>query len=142
MIEHLRALGFVSLLRALVELGLGAYLILVVVNWEVTAPNWPTWPPARHADAEPLGGDRTAFLAFGAVLPFFCAVRSAQALCALTGRRWARRAGIVLAVLDLATPITLPFALWGLVVYRHPETRDYFARRAQQRSERRGGNAP
>ena len=56
-------------------------------------------------------------------------IRGIQAISTLAAANWARRVGMLLAIIDFATPITLPFGFWTLVVYRKPETREYFKRR-------------
>jgi hypothetical protein len=58
-------------------------------------------------------------------------IRCAQALFSLRAVEWGRRLGLILACVDFVTPVTLPIALWGLIIYRHPDTRDYFQRKGE-----------
>jgi hypothetical protein len=134
MVEHVRRIGMVSLARAILELVLGAYLLLVATRWG--GEGWPVWWPTYHHGAKPLSGDRAAFYAGGALLVVFALLRSIQAVLSLRVRDWGRRVGLWLAIFDFATPVTLPLAFWSLVVYRHPDTRDYFRRRREERARK------
>lgn len=135
MIEHVRVLGAVLFVRALAEIGLGLYLVLVS-RMGSAASRWLR----LHAVPEP--GDLEVFLALGAFLLLLASARLVQATCSLLTLEWGRRAGIFLALFDFVTPVTLVLAFWALVVYRHPETRDCFQRhrlrRGRLRAARRG----
>lgn len=141
--RQVSALGAVALVRAVLEILLGGYLIAVAVHW--SGASWPS----IHLDAKPVVGDREAFFAFGGVLIVLSLLRTAQALASLRAAEWGRRAGIVLAVFDLATwwvgfPFTLVivlFAFWSLYVYRHPDTRGYFQAGARN-ANAKGARAP
>lgn len=136
MVEHIRALGIVSLLRSFVELCLGVYLIAVAIVWRTMLFSFeePAGGLQGFLDrlvflkGEPQPGDREIFLIAGIVLVVLFLVRLLQSICSLLTKEWARKAGLCLAVIDFATPITLPMAFWSLVVYGHPESRDYFRR--------------
>lgn len=145
MSDHVRAIGIVSLLRAIAELLFGGYLLAVVARWSVPALTLGEGGEGRdllwwfrerfatlHPSSTPESGDQTAFLVLGAVLLTFGLVRVAQSLSTLLAHSWARRAGLVLAAFDFVLPVTLPLAFWGLVVYRHPDTRDYFRGRSRK----------
>jgi hypothetical protein len=125
MLEHLRVFIIVSLARSVLETVSGIYLARLVDLWQ----------PGRGAfglfllRGEPEAGDREILRLFSVLLLALAALRFVQALGALFAAAWSRRAGILLAAVDFVLPLTLPFALWGLVVYRHPDTKDRFRRR-------------
>ncbi|MCZ6793659.1 MAG: hypothetical protein O7J95_08615 [Planctomycetota bacterium] len=119
MVEHIRALGVVSVVRSILELLLGVYLLVL---WQRWAPGYDLF----YLKGTPEAGDREVVLVIGVALVGFAMVRAVQSLFSLYAFNWARRLGLVLAVFDFATPITLPLAFWSLVVYLHPETRDHF----------------
>jgi hypothetical protein len=152
MAEHVRALGTVSLMRAALELLLGAYLIIVVNRWRYpeeigsvlarkasagATVQWvdraEAWLEARFATlsrgSKPEPTDRLTFGLLGGLMVTFGVARLIQSTFSLLGREWSRSAGLFLALFDFLTPITLPLAFWSFVVYRHPETRDHFSRR-------------
>ena len=154
MMEHVRALGIVSLVRSVLELLAGLYLLLVVSIWSgpvypdaILSPgasrqeepvfveaitNWFGNRFARlHPSGEPEPGDQMALGIIGGLLVLFGGLRSVQSFCTLLVKDWARKIGLFLAVFDFVTPVTLPLAFWSIVVYRHPETRDYFTRRGR-----------
>ena len=132
MVEHLRALGIVSLIRALIEGAIGSYLLQFAAVWSTG--------PGRFLRLQgvPEPGDREVFFAIGTVIVLFAALRFVQSIACLWSVRWSRRFGILLAVFDFALPFTLPFGLWGIAIYRHPETIDHFVR--HQRRSRRSGD--
>jgi hypothetical protein len=146
MIEHLSAIFVVSVLRAVVEAALGAYILLVSWRWEATwAEGWLQYVPGVRPGAQPLPGDRGAFVAIACVLLVLGAVRFVQALHAFLRREFARRFGQALAIVDFLTPLTLPLGLWCLIVYRHPDTRDFFRNRygdALDRGDAITGSSP
>jgi hypothetical protein len=132
MLEHVRAIGIVALVRSLcLELPLGIYILLVAARWGESG--FPAWWPSFSQGAKPLPGDRLAFLLFGAALLALALVRLAHAVSSLQVREIGRRLGLLLAGVDFLTPITLPLAFWSLVAYRHPETREFFRERRLRR---------
>ncbi|MEM7234120.1 MAG: hypothetical protein AAF517_18225 [Planctomycetota bacterium] len=124
MAEHVRAIGIVSILRSLVEQGLGGYLL-------ATAYLWKAGSGFFELRGVPDSADRTTFFAVGLFLCLLSMVRFVQAVQSLRVRDWARRLGLWLGSIDFILPITLPFALWSFVVYRHNDTRDYFRRQGR-----------
>ncbi|HLU47858.1 MAG TPA: hypothetical protein VK116_07230 [Planctomycetota bacterium] len=127
MIEHVRALGVVSLVRALLEAAFGIYVLKL-------ASVWSRGEGFFLLHGAPEDGDRGFFLGLAIVLLVAATVRAAQAIASFLLREWSRRVGIALGILDVVLPITLPVALWSFVVYRHPETRDRFRRASGARA--------
>ena len=130
MAAHVLAITIASLVRALLEFGVGLYTLSVCAGWDgadASAQGWFQY----HSGAEPIPGDRLALTILGCCLVAIGAVRLFHALGAFSKREWARKIGVFLAVLDIITPITIFFALWGWIVWRHPETRDLFGTSGQ-----------
>ncbi len=145
--EHIKALGVVSLLRSIVEILLGSYLIAVINRWSHPASNhnssfheeeswlvglerwWANHFATLHPNATPEPGDWWFLLVLGLLFVLFGLFRLVQSSGSLLAFGWARKLGLVLAAFDFVTPITLPLAFWSFVVYRHHDTRDYFSRR-------------
>ena len=130
MSEHIRAVFVVSILRSIIELLGGVWVLLVSWSWSSPARDGlARLVPGHHPDARPVGGDREAFVILGCALILLGVARFVQSLSSLRVKEWARRFGQVLAILDFVTPLTLPLGLWALLVYRHPDTRDHFRER-------------
>ena len=128
MIEHLRAIFVVSVVRSVIE-GLGGiYVLLVAWRWGEAFDDgsWARFIPTYHSEAKALPGDRTGFVVLGLLLLIFGVLRFSQSLSAFVYKEWARRSGQILAIFDFLTPFTLPLGLWALIVYRHPDTFDHF----------------
>jgi hypothetical protein len=125
MVHHLVPFGVASLGRVVAEVLLGGLLLLVARNWD--SGGWFS----IHPGAKPVPGDREAFYALGALLVAVAVIRCVQAICSLKTMEWGRRLGMILACVDFVTPVTMPFAIWGLIIYRHPDTRDYFQRKGK-----------
>ena len=130
MIDHIRVLSVVLLVRAFIEGLAGTYLVLMAAEWSA-ASGW------LRLRGKPEPGDQEVFRAIGIALIVIGCLRLVQAIGSLRVREWARKAGLVLAALDFLTPVTLPFAFWALVVYRNQETRDYFRTHGRRRDDRR-----
>ena len=134
--RHLRAIFYISLLRVLAELALGTWITLVALVWDSeNGPRFLTY----HYTARPESGDREAFFILGGGLILLGAIRLAQALGSARLLDWARRLGLCLGWLDFLTPLTLPLGLWALLVYRHPDTRQFFSGGLSARQLFRGG---
>jgi hypothetical protein len=132
-VSHIFVLGLIQALRALLGGAAGAFLIyrsfVIPAEWQV--------------QLEP--GDRGAFLAVGIVFLALAALRGMQGWLVLSmvaasrrrdgdpnrlsGRR-TRRMGLALAILDLIDitlfPVTTACGTYGLLVYRHPDSLDFF----------------
>src|SRR5688572_24046667 len=124
MVEHVIALGWINLARALLGLAFGGILI-----WRA---NWPIESLAYAAD-ENFSFDQYAFLVVGTISIVIAHVRAAQSIGSFLLRRWGRILGLALALLDIANlllfPLSTALGLYGLVVYRHPDTLDQFRSR-------------
>ncbi len=125
MTAQIAALSIVLLVRCLIEFLLGLFIVLVTIFWTNGGPALFSVKDG----AEPQSYDRLGLAILGGVLLAVACVRFAQALSSLRAREWARKVGLWLAVLDLATPLTLVLGIWTFVVYRHPDTREHFKHR-------------
>jgi len=76
--------------------------------------------------------DSWAFRICGCALLVLSAAFLIQGAGTLLLRPWARRLGIALAAIDLVNlllfPLSTTLGLYALVVYRHPDVRDWFER--------------
>lgn len=150
MLSHIRFLSLLNVLRAL-----GAVLVALVFLHGSDPDNIPRTkqPPnfalSRYDYLEP--GDTTAFLAVGLGLAAVAAVRFAHGCYTLVAVRRLRRGkpreglfrptllvrskqvGVALAILDLLDltffPVTTACGLYGLVIFRHPDTIDFYEER-------------
>ena len=133
--EHVRAIFAVSMLRSALEAFGGIWVLLVAWRWGADlGDGLGRLVPTFHTGARPLPGDRAGFVILGALLVVIGVARFCQSLGSHQCKEWARRLGQGLAILDFATPITLPLGLWHLLVYRHPETRERFRERFREQS--------
>lgn len=133
MVAQLLVLGWVSACRALIELLVGAYVLAVASVWtsglaeSASGGNGTTFTfLSVKTDDRPAPFDRTGIAILGAILVVLAILRFAQSISSLRVKEWARRLGLFLAIVDFVTPLTLLFALWSLVVYRHPDVREHF----------------
>ncbi len=139
MASHILALGIIQAVRGILGLAAGAFFIFR--SFKI--------PFDRVARVE--DGDRAAFLAIGILLVIFALVRAGQGVFTVflmprLGRggadghvgegvgpgagRAARKLGIVMGIVDLvdltAFPFTTACGTYAILVYRHPESRDFF----------------
>jgi hypothetical protein len=125
MIGHVKVLGWIGLVRALLGAALGVFLL------------WRASDPRVLFEAAP--GDVPTFQVVGALLVACAALWALQAIAALRVQPWARPVGIVLAIADVVNlvffPVSTALGLYALVTFRNPETAAYF-------ESQRGGRAP
>ena len=133
MVSHIFVLGVIQALRALLGGAAGGFLIyrsfVIPLDWQ--------------SRLEP--GDRGAFLAAGIVFLVLAVLRGFQGLLVLlevaasrrrentpfrSRGRLTRRMGLALAIFDLVDltffPVTTACGTYGLLVYRHPDSLDFF----------------
>ncbi len=139
MASHILALGVIQVVRGLLGLAVGVFFIYrsfsIPFEWLARIEK----------------GDQAAFLAIGILLVLFALVRAGQGLFTVflmprlsrggadggvgggggagVGRT-VRKLGIIMGVVDLIDltlfPITTACGTYALLIYRHPESRDYF----------------
>ena len=121
MLEHVKALGWIAIIRALIAALCGSFLLYKAEYF------------GGKSGAEPW--DTLGFQVVGAVLVAFAPIRIIQGVGALRGSSWALPFGLVLSGIDLINllgfPVLTAFGLYGLVVYRNAETREHFFRRGR-----------
>ena len=131
MADHVRTLAYIGFIRAALGLGIGAYLIfkasaLNVVHYGLT--------PVTE---ELFDLDRTSFYVIGIVWVGLALLRVIQAIQAFRGKPSARVFGLGLAIWDIVNlpllPVSTALGLYGLVVYRHPDTMVFFESHRQGR---------
>lgn len=124
MVEHVIALGWINLVRAILGLAFGGILI-----WRAYSP----LESQAYVSDENFSFDQYAFLVVGTLTIVIAHMRAAQSIGSFLLRRWGRVLGLALALFDIANLILFPLStalgLYGLVVYRHPDTRDQFRSR-------------
>lgn len=135
MASHILALGVIQIVRGLLGVAVGVFFIYrsfsIPFDWLARLEK----------------GDQAAFLAVGILLVLFALVRAGQGLFTVilmprlsrgdsdggvggnVGRA-VRRLGIIMGVVDLIDltlfPITTACGTYALLIYRHPESKDYF----------------
>ena len=121
MVEHVIALGWINLTRALLGLAFGGILL-----WRA---KWPREISVYVPD-ENFSFDQYAFLVVGTLSIVLAHLRAAQGIGTFLLRRWSRLLGLALALFDIANlvlfPLSTALGLYGLVVYRHPDTFEQF----------------
>jgi hypothetical protein len=129
MVEHIPLLAAIALVRG--ALGIAAGVLLLVKAFGLDPR---LYHPARVAE-ELIAFDSWAFCIGGGILLLTSAAFVIQGVGALMSCGWSRRLGLALAVIDLANlvlfPLSTALGLYGLVVYRHPDVRDWFERRSE-----------
>lgn len=138
MLDHIRNLGWLGILRAALAAAFGVVLLVKAMRLELRDYESSRFHLdagaglARHAGD--LAFDRVAFSAVGLASLLLAVLRSAQGVGALKGRAWARPFGVGLAGFDIVNlalfPLSTTLGLYGLVVWRHPESRERFKRRS------------
>jgi len=124
MAGHVKTLGWIGVLRALLGSALGVWLILraATVDSHPAAESW----------------DALGFRVAGGFLLLLALVWLVQGIGAIRLRPWARRGGLFASVLDLCNllgfPLFTALGLYGVVVYRSHDTRHFFASRDLSRS--------
>jgi hypothetical protein len=130
MAEHVRTLGWIGVVRAVLGMLLGPYLVYKSLT--LTRESYGSTPVTQ----EVLAFDAAVFLGIGAFLAASGLVRLVQAVGALGSRPWARRAGLALGVFDILNlaffPVSMSLGLYAVVVYRHPDTQDRFGPRGRR----------
>jgi len=128
MVEHIRLLAAIALVRGVLGIAAGALLLVKGFRLEPRL-----YYPAMIPD-DLIAFDSWAFRIGGCTLLVLSAGFLIQGVGALRSRPWARRLGFALAAIDLVNLILFPLStalgLYGLVVYRHPDVRDWFERTA------------
>lgn len=123
MAEHVVVLGILGIVRSVLGLALGAWLILAARDLS------PESYEAVRPSAETVEFDRAAFLAIAAASWLLAPLRALQGALALKRKRFARPSGLALAAVDLLDlalfPVSTALGLYALVVYRHPTTAEY-----------------
>jgi hypothetical protein len=126
MVEHIRFLAAIALVRG--GLGIAAGVLLLVKAFRLE----PRFYYPTMVSNDVIAFDAAAFRIGGCVLLVLSAAFLVQGAGALLTRPWARRLGFALAAIDLVNLILFPLStalgLYGLVVYRHPDVRDWFER--------------
>lgn len=119
MVDHVRVLGWIGIVRAVLALGLGLYI--GGAAWKLGPQSYSS---SVEASALPL--DLAAFALLAYLCVSFSVLRAVQGVLAVMGRPSARRFGIALAYFDLVNlllfPVSTALGLYGFVVYRHPQT--------------------
>lgn len=123
--EHVKVLGWLGVARSVLALALALLLLVKSENLGQSSYGFP------RVSVETVEFDQLAFRWVGGLCFFFSVLRVIQGALALLGRSWARRFGLALAMFDLVNlalfPVSTALGLYGLVVYRHPDTLDHFA---------------
>lgn len=134
MVEHVKVLAAIGIVRALVAFVLGFVLIskadrLSLRDYYDDRGALESYHSGER-DKEDLDFDRIALSVVGGACLGFAALRLAQCAGSLFSARWARFCGLGLAVFDvinlLLFPLSTALGLYSLVVYRHPETAERF----------------
>ena len=120
MADHVVLLGAIGVARGIFGLLFGAFLA-----WNSVSLGILDYGGLAPVSAETIGLDRAVFGALGALCLVLAPLRVSQGLLALRAQPTARRLGMALAVIDLPNPLLMPLGLYGIVVYRHPETVGY-----------------
>lgn len=117
--DHVRALGVIGIVRALLGVALGCWLLL-----EASSLAAESYDP-RVAEGT-VRFDRTAFQVLGGLALVVAPFRAIQGVLALARRPLARPLGLGLATLDVLNlclfPLSTALGLYGLVVYLNAET--------------------
>ena len=123
MVEHVRVLGYLGILRAAGGAALGIYLI-----WKAVHLNLSDY----GSTGEMLSLDTNAFLVLGWLSIAMACLRVTQGILTLRKTTCARPFGVGLACFDFLNlalfPVSTALGLYGFVVFRHPETVAYFER--------------
>jgi len=126
MVEHIRLLAAIALVRGCLGIAAGALLLVKAFRLEPRL-----YYPAMVSN-DVIVFDSWAFRIGGCALLVLSAAFLIQGVGALLSRPWARRLGLALAAIDLVNlllfPLSTALGLYGLVVYRHPDVRDWFER--------------
>jgi hypothetical protein len=124
MLEHVKVLGWVGIIRALLGACLGGFFIFKSTRLSLSAT--PEWLDPTPGLLQLLGGLCVAL----------AMLRLAQGIGALRVWTWARAAGLILGAFDLSNlllfPVSTALGLYALVVYRHPETVERFRWREKE----------
>lgn len=137
MLEHVKVLGILGIVRSLLAAAFGLALLLKAPSvslfdygknrFELESPIYD------EQDGAILSFDKTAFLVVGVVCVALALARLTQGVGALFCRRWARRFGLGLACFDIFNlplfPLSTALGLYALVVYRKEETVERFEAR-------------
>ena len=131
MLEHLRVLGWLGIVRGVLGALAGAFII-----WRAVVPAVPQ---------EALPWDVPLFWVVGIVSLLLAVVWTAQGVAVLRMRPWSRRCGLFLGLTDLVClcffPVSTAMGLYAIVVYRHGETVEHFRSRARPSAQALQRNA-
>jgi hypothetical protein len=127
MVEHIKRLAWIGILRSVLSVALGLLLLVKADRLKQSAYGY------TQVTVETVAFDKLAFRCVGVLCLFLASLRMVQAAAALVGQSWARTFGLALAIFDILNlclfPISTTLGLYGLVVYRHADTLDYFEKR-------------
>jgi hypothetical protein len=138
MLEHVKILSAIGVVRALLGAALGVVLLVKAGNLRT-----PDYLPRRELsraptaeETETMRFDEVVFRVGGAACLLIAIARLTQGIGAFCAAAWARRGGLALAAFDIANltlfPLSTALGLYGLVVFRHPEAVEWFRRRAMR----------
>ncbi len=121
MLEHVRVLGSLGIVRAAFGAALGIYLIWKAAHLDLSD---------YGSTAQMLDFDSKVFLVLGCFSVVMACVRLIQGILTLKKAACARPFGVGLACFDFLNltlfPVSTALGLYGFVVFRHPETVAYF----------------
>jgi hypothetical protein len=122
--EHVRVLGYLGILRAVVGAALGIYLLWKSAHIDLSAYG------LSFVTEGILRFDSTAFLVLGCLSIAMACLRVTQGILTIRKTACARPFGVGLACFDFLNlaffPVSTALGLYGLVVFRHLETVAYF----------------
>ena len=131
MAEHIRRLAWIGVARSILAILIGSLLVVKAEKLGQSSYGY------TRVTVETVAFDQLAFRWLGGLCFFFACLRMAQAGLALVRNSWARPLGLSLALFDIVNlclfPVSTALGLYALVVYRHPDTLDYFDSRQKAR---------
>lgn len=133
MAEHVRVLGIIGLVRAVLGAALGGFLIWKTVHLDAKAYE------GMAVTQEEIRFDTVAFSIMAVALLTLALLWALQGILAVRDKPSSRRLGLALAIVDIVNlvffPISTALGLYGLTVYRHPSTVDYLESRRGEVSQ-------
>jgi len=129
MLEHVKVISAIGIFRGVVGALLGGALLFQAYGLTSTdySDGYEMTPEVAEAL---LSFDKSAFVLMGWLCLFFAFLRTVQAIAALLTARWARPLGLGLARFDILNlvlfPVSTALGLYAFIVYRSPETAEYF----------------
>ena len=133
MLEHVRVIGVIGLVRGLVGALLGGTLLFK--GHRLTLADYRDYDMLAETVKALRSFDESAFVILGWLCLFMALLRTVQAIAAFWRAWWARPLGLGLAVFDILNlvlfPVSTALGLYALVVYRSPAIAAHFKGSAQ-----------